>query len=311
MFQCLRDSLNPTDDHEGKVLATYPLKASFITECLNPNNSWEKRHLAERVVSILDRVYEEGQSEVLNHPFVRNEPIFTREDKSYHEAQRMLNELVKYSKSHHRSIIKNWILTCVIFTLFLAELMFKYVTHVVLGGPSMVNANEYFLVKLGFAILFGVPLVALISATTCFDVPCCWRFGHRYAKFSMFRNLHIFRLVLLVIYLIIFTIYTVATICYFIQHGVKTDIGLCNSYTSYNLLDDVHTMVIAVFVICVLLYVIIMLVIINIKCCSYKNSFRPALSCRNHAHEIIMIDISNDSNKIYQRRLIENGIEII
>ena len=77
-FQCLCNSLNPTDDHEGKVLATYPLKASFITECLNPNNSWEKRHLAERVVSVLELVYEEGKAEKFTNPFITNEPIFTR-----------------------------------------------------------------------------------------------------------------------------------------------------------------------------------------------------------------------------------------
>ena len=70
-------------------------------------------------------------------------------------------------------------------------------------------------------------------------------------------------------------------------------------------------MVIFVIVLFVLLYVVIMLVIINVKCCSYKNSFHPVLSCRNHSHEIIMIDIFDDSNKIYQRRLIENVIEII
>ena len=238
-------------------------------------------------MSILDRVYEKGQAEILNHPFVRNEPIFTREDKSYHEAQCMLNELVKYSKSPHRSIIKNWILTCVIFTLYLVEFMFKYVVHpVVLREPSDMPSNPYFPVSLGFAIIFGVPLVVLISATTFFDVPCCWRFGHRNAKFSMFRNLHIFRLVLLVLHIIILAIFTVVTTYCILQH---IDTGIC---ASYNLFDSAHKMVILVLFLCVLLYVIIMLVIFNVKCCHYQNSFRPVLSCWNNAHEIIMIDIS-------------------
>ena len=100
-FKSIRDSLKSTDTHEGEFLATYPLEASFITECLNPNNSWEKRHLAERVVSILDSVYEEGKAETVAHPFVIDEPILTMEDKSYKEAKCMLNELVKHSKSHH------------------------------------------------------------------------------------------------------------------------------------------------------------------------------------------------------------------
>ena len=97
-FKSICYSLKPTDAHEGEFLATYPLKASFITECQNPENSWEKRHLAERMVSVLDRVYEEGKAETLTHPFVQDEPVFTREDKRYKEAKCMLNELVKHSK---------------------------------------------------------------------------------------------------------------------------------------------------------------------------------------------------------------------
>ena len=118
----------------------------------------------------------------------------------------------------------------------------------------------------------------------CFDVPCCWKFGFKNAKFSMFRNLHIFRLVLLLLYLVIMTVYTVFTIYCLYQ----AETGLCAQYPLFN---SIQSMVIFVIVLFVLLYVVIMLVIIYVKCCSYENGFCPVLSCRNLAHEIVMIDI--------------------
>ena len=289
MFQSLRDFLNPTDDHEGKVLTTYPLKTSFLIECLNPNYSWEKRHLSGRVVSVLNRVYEEGKAETLTHPFVRNEPLFTKEDKSYHEAQRILNELVTYSKSHHRSLIKNWILTCVIFVVFLADLLFKYLVY------PLLRPHDYFPVNVGFGITFGACLMTLMSVTTCFDVPCCWRFGNKKAKFSMFRNLHIFRLVLLVSYLVISTAYAVVTIYCVAQQNVDLVPPFCAPNQTF---DYIYTGAILTIAFVVCSYVLIMLVIINKKCCCYKNRFRPVLSCRNLAHEkIIIIDICHNNNK--------------
>ena len=57
-----------------------------------------------------------------------------------------------------------------------------------------------------------------------------------------------------------------------------------------------------------------MLVAINVKCCRYKNSFRPVLSCWNNAHEIIMIDISDENNIIHQskkNRSLDNMIKMI
>ena len=276
--------MNPTDDHNGKVLATYPLKASFITECLNPNNSWEKRHLAERVVSILDHVYEEGKAETLTHPFVKDEPIFTREDKSYKESKRILNELVKYSKSHDRSVAKNCILMCVILTSLLVQAMLKSLVYPLIFGPSASSLQSGFNIE----FLYSLCLVALISVTTCFDVPCCWRFRNKKAKFSMFRNLHIFRLVLLLLYLVIMTVYTGFTIYCVLSR-------ICAQYPLFIFINSMVHLTIVLFV---LLYVLIMLVVINVKCCCYKNSFRPIRSCRNLAHEIIMIDIFDDSNNI-------------
>ena len=254
------------------------------------------------MVSVLDRVYEEGKAETLTHPFVIDEPILTREDKSYKESKRILNQLVKYSKSHHRSVIKNCILMCVILTLLLVQAMLKPLVSPLIVEPNTMPLEAAFGLNTEIPII--ACLVALISVTTCFDVPCCWRFGLKKAKFSMFRNLHIFRLVLLLLYLVIMTVYTVFTIYCLYQ----AETGLC---AQYPLFSYIKSMVIFVIVLFVLLYVVIMLVIINVKCCSYNNSFRPVLSCRNHSHEIIMIDIFADSNKIYQRRLIENVIEII
>ena len=160
--------------------------------------------------------------------------------------------------------------------------MFKYLVYPLLR-------TDYFSVNLGFGITFGACLVTLISVTTCFDVPCCWRFGNKKAKFSMFKNLHIFRLVLLVLYLVILTAHTVVTIYCVTQNEVET--GLC---AHYPLFDYIYTVAILIIILFVLSYVLIMLVIINVKCCYYKNSFRPVLSCRNHAHEIIMINICHD-----------------
>ena len=231
-----------------------------------------------------------------------DEPILTREDKSYKEAKRILNELVKYSNCHHRSVVKNCILMCVILTSLLVQAMLKPLVHPLMFEPNTMPLETVF--GLSTEIPIVVCLVALISATTCFDVPCCWKFGFKNAKFSMFGNLHIFRLVLLLLYLIIMTAYTVFTIYCLYQ----AETGLCAQYPLFNY---IKSMVIFVIVLFVLLYVLIMLVIINIKCCYYKNRFRPVLSCRNLAHEIIMIDICDDSNKIYQHRLIENVIEII
>ena len=220
-FKSIRDSLKPTDAHEGEFLATYPLKASFITECQNPETSWEKRHLAERVVSILNRVYEKGKAETLTHPFVIDEPILTREDKSYKEAKHMLNELVKYSKSHHRSVIKNWILMCVILTLLLVEIVIKTLVYQLIVTPETIYLSFCFIIEFPFIVC----IVSLISATTCFDVPCCWRFGLKKAKFSMFRNLHIFRLVLLLLYLVISIVYIVIGF-YFIYTNVYPSGGI-------------------------------------------------------------------------------------
>ena len=253
------------------------------------------------MVSVLDRVYEEGKAETLTHPFVKDEPILTREDKSYKEAKRILNELGKYSNSHHRSVVKNCILMCIILTSLLVQAMLKTLVYPSLFQPNNIPPEVAF--GLTIEIPFIACLLAIISVTTCFDVPCCWRFGLKKAKFSMFRNLHIFRLVLLLLYLVIMTVYTVFTIYCLYQ----AETGLCAQYSLFNYIKSIFFLIIVLFV---LLYVVIMLVIINVKCC-YKNSFRPVLSCWNNAHEIIMIDIFNDSNTIYQSRLVENVIEII
>ena len=201
----------------------------------------------------------------------------------------MLNELVTYSKSHHRSIIKNCILTCVIFIVFIADVTFKYYVYPLLRTDNVV----YFPVNVGFGLTFGVCLVTLISVTTCFDVPCCWKFGNKKAKFSMFRNLHIFRLVLLVSYLVISTAYIVVTIYCVAQQNAGRKSHFCAPNHSF---DNIYTGAILIIALVVCSYVIIMLVIINKKCCCYKNRFRPVLSCRNLAHEIIMIDICHNNN---------------
>ena len=277
-------------------------------------------------MSVLDRVYEEGKAETLAHPFVKDEQIFTREDKSYKEAKRILNELVKHSKSHHRSVVKNCILMCVILTLLLIEIMLKRLVYPLIYQP------DYLAIELSFP--FEIPLsfslVVLISVTTCFDVPCCWRFGFKKAKFSMARNLHNFKLVLLVLYLVILLIKIIATfyvtnlpkeyVClsydfnqYFSNTtfcSLRTTTDL-SKHTSFMLYNFILSMVILILVLFVLLYVFIMLFIITVKWCCYKNSFRPVHSFRNLLHEIVMIDIFDDSNKIYQSRLIENVIEII
>ena len=306
-LQCLRDSLNPTDDHEGAVLATYPLKASFIIECLNPDNSWEKRHLAARVVSVLNRVYEEGKKETLTHPFIRKEPILTREDKSYKETKRILNELVKYNKSHHRSVIKNWILMCVIFTLLLVQigLLIDYI--------SMMISQPVFGITLAIVILFGICLMVLISVTTCLDVPCCWKCGPKNAKFSMFRNLHKFRLYFLVLYFVIILVYIVVSGYCDRNKSVDSDSNIviitgpaiCKSFQYFYL---TLLAVICLTFICPVAYVFIMFVIIYCGC--YRNSFNPVRSCKNYAHETIMLDIfdGNTICKGKQRQLPDNVI---
>ena len=302
--------MNPIDDHEGAVLATYPLKASFITECQNPENSWEKRHLAARVVSVLNRVYEEGKKETLTHPFIRKEPILTREDKSYKETKRILNELVKYNKSHHRSVIKNWILMCVIFTLLLAQIGLFYFSAMI---SPLVGMNLLYCI--GIVFPFCICLMVLISLTTCLsDVPCCWKCGPKNAKFSMFRNLHKFRLVFLVLFFVIILVYTVISgYCIsnysidFNESGIPTLIepAICKKFPYF------YLTLLAVFsftFMCPVAYVFIMFVIIYFGC--YRNSFNPVRSCKNYAHETIMLGIF-DGNRICkgkQRKLPDNVI---
>ena len=299
--------MNPIDDHEGAVLATYPLKASFITECLNPDNSWEKRHLAARVVSVLNRVYEEGKKETLTHPLIRNEPILTREDKSYKETKRILKELVKYNISHHRSVIKNWILMCVIFTILFVKiaLLFHF---------SVMISEVFFANNLNIIIWFGICLMVLISVTTCLDVPCCWKCGPKNAKFSMFRNLHKFRLYFLVLYFVIILVYTVVSgYCDrnksvdYSDSGRPIIIGpaICISFQYFYL---TLLAVISLTLICPVAYVFMMFVIIYCGC--YRNSFNPVRSCKNYAHETIMLDIfdGNTICKGKQRKSRDNVI---
>ena len=67
-------------------------------------------------------------------------------------------------------------------------------------------------------------------------------------------------------------------------------------------------MFILVIIVCFLIYVVIMLVIINVKCYCYKNRFRPIRSCRNLAHEIIMIELFDDNNIKCQNRASDDEI---
>ena len=284
------------------------------------------------MVSILDRVYEEGKAETLTHPFVQDEPIFTREDKSYKAAKHMLNELVKYSNSHHRSVIKNWTLMCIIFILLLAKILLQFCIYL----PKIPHYATYYGVILNIDFLVTICLVVLIPVTTCLDVPCCWKFGHKIAKFSIFRNLHIVRLVLVI--LVIFSViylYTSVLLNYITAVNTHREVLVCESingnyssttsctvkfvdnrtqFASFPLNKLVYLFVLIIFIldVCFLTYVIIMLVvIINVKCCCYKNSFRPIRSCRNLAHEIIMIDIFDDNSTKCQSRLPDDEIEIL
>ena len=243
------------------------------------------------MVSVLDRVYQEGKTETLTHPFVKDEPILTREDKSYKETKRILNELVKYSKSHHRSVVKNWILMFVIFTLLFVQGMLRCS-----GFRSIFLPSNMIL-----EIVLNACVVTLMSVTTCFDVPCCWRFGNKNAKFSMFRNLQVFRMVLLVLHLVQLILDIIVIFCVLYYSS-----NIFNSFLLYNIFSSV---LIFVIVLCALLYVLIMLVIKTVN--FTQNMFRPVLSCRNVAYEIIMLDIFGGDETVCKCGLSNNVIETI
>ena len=245
-------------------------------------------------------MYKEGKEETLTHPFIKNEPILTREDKSYKEAKRILNELVKYEKSHQKSVIKNWILMCVIFTLLLVQISMMV--------NFSIGTNLY-------VITFCICLMALITVTTCLDVPCGWKCGHKIAKFSMFRNLHKFRLVLLILYFVIALVYAVVqgyctpnNYYYDRSSGRMMRPAICE--ISEHIYFTLFALI-SIIILCPVAYIFIMFVIINCGC--HRNRFSPVLSCKNIAHEIILIDIFDENTicKSKKHRLPDNVIENI
>ena len=185
---------------------------------------------------------------------------------------------------------------CVTFTLLLVQiaLLFYYVPKV--------NSTRSFAITVTIVLSVGIFLMVLISVTTCLDIPCCWKCDHRNAKFSRLSNLHKFRLVFLVLYFVIILVYTVVS-CY------------CSNNFSYSSIDEsdsgrtkrpavcesfkhVYLTLSAVIYLTFLgpvAYVFILFVVIYCGC--YRNSFNPVRSCKNYAHEIIMIDIF-DGNTI-------------
>ena len=246
-------------------------------------------------------MYKEGKEETLTHPFIKNEPILTREDKSYKEAKRLLNELVKYEKSHQKSVIKNWILMCVIFTLLLVQILMM--------------TNFSIIEVLFYVIPFCICLMALITVTTCLDVPCGWNCGHKIAKFSMFRNLHKFRLVLLILYFVIILVYAVVKGCcltndYYYDRSSGRTMRPAICEISEHIYLTIYALI-SIIILCPVAYIFIMIAIINRGC--YRNRFSPVLSCKNIAHEIILIDIFDENTicKGKKHRLPDNVIENI
>ena len=231
-------------------------------------------------------MYKEGKEETLTHPFIQNEPILTREDKSYKEAKRLLNELVKYEKSHQKSVIKNWILMCVIFTLLLVQISMMV--------NFSIGTNLY-------VISFCICLMALITVTTCLDVPCGWKCGHKNAKYSMFRNLHKFRLVLLIVYFVIILVYAALIgyckpnigIGYCIPNIGRTKTMIPAICENFKHIYFTLLALISIIFLCPVAYIFIMVAII--KCGCHRNRVNPVLSYKNIAHEIILIDIFDEN----------------
>ena len=120
----------------------------------------------------------------------------------------MLNKLLRYEKFHSGSVRKNWFMMIAIWMVLILQIMLSYWGFLII---SLLNSNLELvsIIVMLFEIVANVVLVILLSVSTCFDVPCCWNLNQRKAKFSIFRNLHILRLVLLTIFLASCIIYIV------------------------------------------------------------------------------------------------------
>ena len=194
----------------------------------------------------------------------------------------MLNELSRYDKSHIKSVAKNWCVTVIIWLLFLAQ----YISH---GFFLVYNMLDD---KGGWAIEFIINLcIDFVLVFILFiGVPCCCKFKQNKARYSMFRNIFLFRLILLYISLLLFCISLFTASC------VKNGIHATRTFAcDLEILPNLYEVILLLTISSGFLYIMVMLLIILRP--RFKTSISGCLktrfnrfTCKNNAHEIIMCD---------------------